>query len=167
MLNLVMNGEILYPVKQVNNVSIATHGLNNNFILKYTSQPNATIFKTPVIVRVGPSVPLRILSVSKTYVLDIELVDIIQIVSACNLNSYLNFVEETVSLESPPPEANNHNLGELLSQVLPEDEIRRNAAVAALAAAAEQKQLEMAAAGMSFQQRAPGSQLRNGSMTVK
>jgi len=55
----------------------------------------------------------------------------------------------------------------LLSQVLPEDEIRRNAAVAALAAAAEQKQLEMAAAGMSFQQRAPGSQLRNGSMTVK
>ena len=76
MLNPVMNGAILYPVKQVNNVSIATHGLNNNFILKYTSQPNATIFKTPVIVRVGPSVPLRILSVSKTYVLDIELVDI-------------------------------------------------------------------------------------------
>ena len=92
---------------------------------------------------------------------------IIQIVGDCNLNLYLNFVEETVSLESPPPEANNHNLGELLSQVLPEDEIRRNAAVAALAAAAEQKQLEMAAAGMSFQQRAPGSQLRNGSMTVK
>lgn len=76
MLNLVMNGAILYPVKQVNNVSIATHGLNNNFILKYTSQPNATIFKTPVIVRVGPSVPLRILSVSKVYVFDIELGDI-------------------------------------------------------------------------------------------
>ena len=54
----------------------------------------------------------------------------------------------------------------MLSQVLPEDEIRRNAAVAALAAAAEQKQIEMAAAGMSLQQRAPGSQLRNGSMTV-
>ena len=165
MLNLVMNGAILYPVKQVNNVSIATHGLNNNFILKYTSQPNATIFKTPVIVRVGPSVPLRILSVSKADVFNIEVVNII--VSVCNLNLNLNFVEETVSLESPPPEANNHNLGELLSQVLPEDEIRRNAAVAALAAAAEQKQLEMAAAGMSFQQRAPGSQLRNGSMTVK
>jgi hypothetical protein len=49
-------------VKLVINVSIATLGLNNNFILKYTSQPNATIFKTPVIVRVGPSVPLRILS---------------------------------------------------------------------------------------------------------
>ena len=76
--------------------------------------------------------------------------------------------EETVSLESPPPESNNHNISDLLSQVLPEDEIRRNAAVAALAAAAEQKQLEMAAAGMSLQQRAPGSQLgnRNGSMTV-
>ena len=57
----------------------------------------------------------------------------------------------------------------MLSQVLPEDEIRRNAAVAALTAAAEQKQLEMAAAGMSLQQRAPGSQLgnRNGSMTVR
>ena len=57
----------------------------------------------------------------------------------------------------------------MLSQVLPEDEIRRNAAVAALTAAAEQKQLEMAAAGMSLQQRAPGSQLgnRNGSMTVQ
>ena len=167
MLNLVMNGAILYPVKQVNNVSIATHGLNNNFILKYTSQPNATIFKTPVIVRVGPSVPLRILSVSKVDVFNIELVDIEIYMSVCNLNLYFKFVEETVSLESPPPEANNHNLGELLSQVLPEDEIRRNAAVAALAAAAEQKQLEMAAAGMSFQQRAPGSQLRNGSMTVK
>ena len=71
-----------------------------------------------------------------------------------------------MSLDSPPPESNSHNLGDLLSQVLPEDEIRRNAAVAALAAAAEQKQIEMAAAGMSLQQRAPGSQLRNGSMTV-
>ena len=76
--------------------------------------------------------------------------------------------EETVSLESPPPESNNHNISDLLSQVLPEDEIRRNAAVAALAAAAEQKQMEMAAAGMSLQQRAPGSHLnRNGSMTVR
>ena len=54
----------------------------------------------------------------------------------------------------------------MLSQVLPEDEIRRNAAVAALTAAAEQKQIELAAAGMPLQQRAPGSQLRNGSMTV-
>jgi hypothetical protein len=54
----------------------------------------------------------------------------------------------------------------LLSQVLPEDEIRRNAAVAALAAAAEQQQqMELAAAGMPLQKRAPGSQLRNGSMT--
>ena len=76
------------------------------------------------------------------------------------------FVEETVSLDSPPPECNPHNLGDLLSQVLPEDEIRRNAAVAALTAAAEQKQIELATAEMPLQQRAPGSQLRNGSMTV-
>ena len=81
-------------------------------------------------------------------------------------NPICDIVEETVSLDSPPPESNTHNLGDLLSQVLPEDEIRRSAAVAALAAAAEQKQIEMAAAGMSLQHRAPGSQLRNGSMTV-
>ena len=74
--------------------------------------------------------------------------------------------EETVSLESPPPECNPHNIGDLLSQVLPEDDIRRNAAVAAMAAAAEQQQMELAAAGMPLQKRAPGSQLRNGSMTV-
>jgi len=94
----------------------------------------------------------------------------IQNTSYCPRGAFCAFAhieQETVSLESPPPESNAHNISDLLSQVLPEDEIRRNAAVAALAAAAEQKQMEMAAAGMSLQQRAPGSQLgnRNGSMT--
>jgi len=94
----------------------------------------------------------------------------IQNTSYCPRGAFCAFAhieQETVSLESPPPESNAHNISDLLSQVLPEDEIRRNAAVAALTAAAEQKQLEMAAAGMSLQQRAPGSQLgnRNGSMT--
>ena len=53
------------------------------------------------------------------------------------------FTEETVSLESPPPENGGHNLSEIISTVLPE--------------AAEDK---------LFAQRAPGSQLRNGSITV-
>ena len=67
MLNQVMNGAILFRVKQVNNVSIATLGLNNNFIQKFTSQPNATISRTQAIVRVALSVPLRILNVRNIY----------------------------------------------------------------------------------------------------
>ena len=67
----------------------------------------------------------------------------------------------------------------MLSQVLPEDEqLRRTtqAAVAAMAAAAaaeqqqQQQQMELKAGGgggMSLQKRAPGSQLRNGSITVR
>ena len=53
-----------------------------------------------------------------------------------------------MSLDSPPPES-SPNFGDLLSQVLPDDssEIEINN-------------------GMPLQQRAPGSQLRNGSITV-
>ena len=65
-----MNGETLSRVKQVNNVSIATLGLNNNFIQKYISQPNAMISKIPVIVHVALSVHLRILNVSKISLLN-------------------------------------------------------------------------------------------------
>ena len=56
--------------------------------------------------------------------------------------------EETVSLDSPPPES-NPNFGDLLSQVLPEDS----------------RDIEVNN-GMPLQQRAPGSHLRNGSITV-
>jgi hypothetical protein len=52
-------------------------------------------------------------------------------------------------LDSPPPES-SPNFGDLLSQVLPMDDSRE----------AEVNN------GMPLQQRAPGSQLRNGSITV-
>jgi hypothetical protein len=61
---------------------------------------------------------------------------------------FLFFSEETVSLDSPPPES-TPNFGDLLSQVLPEDS----------------REIEVNN-GMPLQQRAPGSQLRNGSITV-
>ena len=71
MSNQGMNGVTLSRVKQVNNVSIATLGLNNNFIQKYTNQPNAMISRTPVIVHVALSVPLRTSNVSKILLEDI------------------------------------------------------------------------------------------------
>ena len=65
------------------------------------------------------------------------------------LNVILFFVtEETVSLESPPPENGGHNLSEIISTVLPGQHPE----------AAEDTKI--------FAQRAPGSQLRNGSITV-
>ena len=65
--NRAMNGVILACVKQEINVSIATLGLNNSFILKYTSQPNAMISKILAIAHVALSVPLHILNVSYKY----------------------------------------------------------------------------------------------------
>ena len=56
--------------------------------------------------------------------------------------------EETVSLESPPPENGGHNLSEIISTVLPG------------------QHPETAEDTKIFAQRAPGSQLRNGSITV-
>ena len=63
---------------------------------------------------------------------------------------FLSFfvTEETVSLESPPPENGGHNLSEIISTVLPGQHPE----------AAEDTKI--------FAQRAPGSQLRNGSITV-
>jgi hypothetical protein len=60
----------------------------------------------------------------------------------------LNVSEETVSLDSPPPES-SPNFGDMLSRAMPDDssEIEINN-------------------GIPLQQRAPGSQLRNGSITV-
>ena len=60
----------------------------------------------------------------------------------------VRFSEETVSLDSPPPES-SPNFGDLLSHVMPDDsrEIEINNDI-------------------PLQQRAPGSHLRNGSMTV-
>merc|ERR1712223_127911 len=55
--------------------------------------------------------------------------------------------QETVSLESPPPENGGHNLSEIISTVLPGQHPE----------AAEDTKI--------FAQRAPGSQLRNGSIT--
>lgn len=67
------------------------------------------------------------------------------------------FPEETVSLESPPPE-NGRNLGEILSRVLPDDRIKYE----------QQHHLHhQQAADFAFAQRAPGSRLRNGSITVR
>ena len=64
------------------------------------------------------------------------------------MNEFLRFffAEETVSLESPPPENGGHNLSEIISNVLPSE------------ASEDPSKL--------FPQRAPGSQLRNGSITV-
>ena len=62
------------------------------------------------------------------------------------INFYGFFAEETVSLESPPPENGGHNLSEIISNVLPSE------------ASEDPSKL--------FPQRAPGSQLRNGSITV-
>jgi hypothetical protein len=70
MLNQEMNGATLSRVKPVNNVSIATQGLSSNFIQKSTSQPNAMISKILVIVHVALSVPLRILNVRTSSILN-------------------------------------------------------------------------------------------------
>jgi hypothetical protein len=72
----------------------------------------------------------------------------IQNTSYCPRGAFCAFAhveQETVSLESPPPENGGHNLSEIISNVLPSE------------ASEDPSKL--------FPQRAPGSQLRNGSIT--
>jgi len=74
----------------------------------------------------------------------------IQNTSYCPRGAFCAFAhveQETVSLESPPPENGGHNLSEIISTVLPGQHPE----------AAEDTKI--------FAQRAPGSQLRNGSIT--
>ena len=76
--------------------------------------------------------------------------------------------EETVSLESPPAENNGHNLSEIISTVLPETAEESNNGVCSKRSnghgsdmyAQQQQQQQQA-------NRAPGSQFRNGSITVR
>jgi len=75
----------------------------------------------------------------------------IQNTSYCPRGAFCAFAhveQETVSLESPPPENGGHNLSEIISTVLPG------------------QHPETAEDTKIFAQRAPGSQLRNGSITV-
>lgn len=78
----------------------------------------------------------------------------IQNTSYCPRGAFCAFAhvdQETVSLDSPPPES-NASFGDLLSQVMPGG------------GSDESREIEVNN-GMPLQQRAPGSQLRNGSIT--
>ena len=71
MLNPGMSGEIRSRVKQANNVSTATPGLNNSFTQKYISQPNAMISRIQAIVHAALSARLRILNVRSIILINI------------------------------------------------------------------------------------------------
>ena len=65
-----MNGVIPSAVRLETAVSTAILGQSNNFIPRYTSQPNVTTFKTPAIVQGVHSVHLLMLNVSDVIFLE-------------------------------------------------------------------------------------------------